>query len=494
MDPVASKRFSWDDQHSFASLSGDVNPMHMDPVAARRTSAGSPAVHGIHALVWAIDQLASRLPGRQIARIKADWSHFVRVGDTAELLAEPGTNVRLRAQIRVKSEIVAAITLFFGAKSPATPWEPINHSAVLSPTVPSDLELKSVSDQSGAVAFATPAAKAATWFPFAAGLAGAQPIAGLLALSRLVGMICPGLHSIFARLDVELVDGTSSDVILYRVTGVDERFRYLTEAVYGGGLSGTVEAFVRNAPTEQQEILELSKAVDPAEFRGSVALIIGGSRGIGEVTAKVLAAGGADVAISYNIGRADADRVASSIRSAGRSCEVIHYDARNTSTNQLSHLASLPTHVYYFATGPITPSRSASFDSDRFDEFCTFYVKGFAHLCACLRSDQPTVRVFYPSSVYVSAENRPGGLAEYAIAKAAGEALCAEINQSWPKIAIVSRRLPRILTDQTASFLQEEPSAPADSVMLAIIREMQASTPHMESAPRLADIENLHQG
>jgi nucleoside-diphosphate-sugar epimerase len=183
------------------------------------------------------------------------------------------------------------------------------------------------------------------------------------------------------------------------------------------------------------------------------------------------------VIVSYNIGRADADHVASCIRTAGRTCDVIQYDTRDTSVDQLAGLASTPTHVYYFATGPISQRSTTPFDSSHFDEFCAFYVRGFAHLCSCLRtSAQKVVRVFYPSSVYVSASDRPRGLAEYAMAKAAGEVLCVEISRCWPQIEVVSRRLPRMHTDQTATYLPEEPTTPAETVMLAAIREMQAPT------------------
>jgi NAD(P)-dependent dehydrogenase (short-subunit alcohol dehydrogenase family) len=341
------------------------------------------------------------------------------------------------------------------------------------PAVPSNLDLDVLLEQFGAVGCLASGSQVASGFPFAASQLGHHPIVGLLALSRLVGMICPGLHSIFAALDVTVVNGVASDFVSYKVTSVDKRFRYVTQSVDGAGLLGTVEAFVRHAPAEQPGIDELSKRVDPTEFRSSVALIIGGSRGLGEVTAKILAAGGAHVIISYSIGRADADRVASSIRAAGRTCEVIHYDVSNAFEGNVEGFPSTATHVYYFATGPIRQSRTRPFDSERFDEFCAFYVKGFAHLCSCLRSPtEKPVRVFYPSSVYISADDRPQGFAEYGMAKSAGEALCVEITRSCPQIEVFSRRLPPMRTDQTASFLTKETDTQADVVMLAAIRAM----------------------
>ena len=61
-------------------------------------------------------------------------------------------------------------------------------------------------------------------------------------------------------------------------------------------------------------------------IKNQSALIIGGSRGIGEVTAKILAAGGANVLITYNKGKNDAEKVVSDINSHGGVAAMLHYD------------------------------------------------------------------------------------------------------------------------------------------------------------------------
>ncbi len=55
--PSIAHLFTADERLLFASLSGDVNPMHVDPIAARRTQAGAPAVHGMHMVLWTVDAL-----------------------------------------------------------------------------------------------------------------------------------------------------------------------------------------------------------------------------------------------------------------------------------------------------------------------------------------------------------------------------------------------------------------------------------------------------
>jgi acyl dehydratase len=73
---MAERTFTSDDQLAFAKLSGDRNPLHMDPVMARRLLFGQPIVHGLHALLWGADEhlrtrahgLELRFPGRDRTR------------------------------------------------------------------------------------------------------------------------------------------------------------------------------------------------------------------------------------------------------------------------------------------------------------------------------------------------------------------------------------------------------------------------------------------
>ncbi len=61
-------------------------------------------------------------------------------------------------------------------------------------------------------------------------------------------------------------------------------------------------------------------------FQGKVALVTGGSRGIGAALARKLASEGAALALIYKSGRAAADTVAASIRAAGGRADVFQAD------------------------------------------------------------------------------------------------------------------------------------------------------------------------
>lgn len=63
-------------------------------------------------------------------------------------------------------------------------------------------------------------------------------------------------------------------------------------------------------------------------------------------------------------------------------------------------------------------------------------------------------------------------MAEYAMAKAAGEVLCDEIIRTERLPLVLWRRLPRMLTDQTGT-LAKVAAEDALEVMLPVTREVQ---------------------
>jgi hypothetical protein len=283
------------------------------------------------------------------------------------------------------------------------------------------------------------------------------------------------LHSIYVGFDLKLTaDEAPPNELQFAVTAVDSRFRRVQLSIAGGGIAGSLDTFSRTPPVAQASMASVAELVTPGEFNQAVALIVGGSRGLGELTAKLIAAGGGKVIITYANGKADADNIAAQITEWGGNCDVLAYDARQPADRQLEALPQPPTHLYYFATPTISRRKSGLCARERFDEFNDFYVHGFLRLVeAGLRRRPEGITVFYPSTVYV--QDRPADLTEYAMSKAAGEILCTDIAKYLPKVRVLSERLPRLPTDQTASMIPVD-SASALSVMLPLVRKMQAPT------------------
>jgi NAD(P)-dependent dehydrogenase (short-subunit alcohol dehydrogenase family) len=321
------------------------------------------------------------------------------------------------------------------------------------------------------LSFARPPAAIAEEFPHVAGWLGARRVAALGAASNLVGMVCPGLHSVFGGIAVDLQSaGDSSRPGLgFEVSSVDERFRMVRMRIAGSGIAGSVDSIARQPPAAQESMAALGRVVVPREFLGSTAMIVGGSRGLGELAAKLVAAGGGRAIVTYSVGKADAERVVNEIRAVGGLSECIHYDVRDAAAGQLPE-GFAPTHLYYFATPVIFRHQAEAYSRARLAEFMQFYVDGFWDLVRCLHGRRRDISVFYPSSVYVA--ELPRAMTEYAMAKSAGEILCTKMNQSLAPLRVLVSRLPRVTTDQTASVVPMETSAPLD-VLLPLLRQVQ---------------------
>lgn len=466
---VRTRVFTDADQARFAGLSGDLNPIHVDPLAARRTQAGAPVVHGVHAVLWALESLIE--DGRiaaPIASLSVQFLKFVYAGAETALFVVRETPLSLRADVVAGGLTAVRIDVGFGgavAQAPSLSAHDVALSA--SPAAFGFAELRSFEGVLSPLTANGPAAM----FPAVAARLGAARTATVMQLSALVGMVCPGLHSIFGGLSIRVAaDAPGSERLSFSVTDADERVRMLTVAVGGGGIAGELTAFVRPAPVAERDLAAVARDVRPGEFASSAAvLIVGGSRGLGAVTARAVAAGGGRVVVTYLVGEAEARAVAAEI--GWERCRIVRYDARGDASAQLAALDWDVTQLYYFATPQIFRQKAGWWDPSRFAEFCDVYVDGFARVCAAVRARSGDLVAFYPSSVAV--EEHPRDMTEYSMAKAAGEMLCADMNRFERGIRVVVKRLPRIDTDQT-SALVSVPSADPLGVMLPVVRELHA--------------------
>src|SRR5689334_5796062 len=112
---ASHKVFDFDDQRSFAAVTGDHNPMHLDAVAARRTPAGAPVVHGVNVLLWALETFARALERPPpVRKLRARFHKFVYVGETARVDAAEQTDRGLRLSVSVNGSAVVRVVIDFG--------------------------------------------------------------------------------------------------------------------------------------------------------------------------------------------------------------------------------------------------------------------------------------------------------------------------------------------------------------------------------------------
>jgi acyl dehydratase/NAD(P)-dependent dehydrogenase (short-subunit alcohol dehydrogenase family) len=476
--PLATRTFTESDQLAFARLTGDSNPIHVDVLRARRTQAGDVVVHGVHGALWALDKLVETdvLSG-DVASIAVKFPKFILLGRNVELRVTSRSAREISAVIAIGSMVMTTLAIGLGgtrnvddAVSPTTPPLPRRTDPLVW------TRIEDIAQLQGALDVAPCVNDLGHYFPHISACIGSDRVAAIALLSTLVGMECPGLHSLFSSFTVHLTESPAARTrVGYRVNYTDDRFRIIRMAVAGAGIRGDVQAFLRPPAVAQKSIEEIVPAIIPGEFKGSAALIIGGSRGLGALTAKVIAAGGGRTIITYAKGQAEAAEIVAEIRkhAGAQACSALAYDALKEPAPQLASIAGNVSHVYYFATAVIGQQRDAPFVPDMLDAFTAMYVTGFYECCRAVanNSDRP-ITAFYPSTVF--AEKTPLTMIEYAMAKAAGEMLCQHLNRSNCGIRAIARRLPRVLTDQTATI---PPMATRDpmEVMLPLIREVQST-------------------
>lgn len=454
---AAARIFTITDQEDFARLSGDANPIHVDPVAARRLMFGELVVHGLHLALWGIEQLLLARPGRyRLSRLKMIFSRPVHLSMPVRLTMQGDEVGGFKLRFANDEGELARLSMdLVSDDSGAQAYAGGSPERRARAAAPASFDL------SGAVSLAYDRLRATKMFPRCTEALPWRHMAILLASSYIVGMEAPGLHSLFADLDLRFGPEGPEDQLRYSAEQHDDRFGLLTLALDGGGARGSARAFVRPSPVAQASLERLKPMVEPQAFAGQRALIVGASRGLGEVAAKLLVCGGADAYLTYRSGQEDMRQLVAEFEAQGFAVRSGHYDCRAITGDDIDLIRQWkPTHLYYFATPFIKAGQPGQFCDTLFADFAAYYVKGFADTVLALSDHLEAI--FYPSSVHVTAP--PQNLREYACAKAAGEALCQALaaNPARP-LRWSAPRLPVLATDQTARI---EPASRSDAVTI----------------------------
>ena len=450
---IAERRFTLADLTAFAELSGDYNPLHTDPVAARRTHLGECVVHGVFLLLWALETLEDRATvHKPWARVNARFLRPVATGATVTLTATESNDGRVTLTLQSGGRAAMQCDLIFAAgRAPTT----VTVHATLPPREPpAAIPLNGLSNDLRHLDLHWSARHGERVFPTLTKFQPSSALAALLAATRIIGMKMPGEHSIFLQLDLTFTPGsTVEDMLTYRLAKYHQSTQRIAVAFTSAAAQGTLWALARPAPVSQADMTEIKRSVSAGCYAGCNVLVVGGSRGLGELTAKVLAAGGARVTLTYRLGGDDAARIVADIRRHGGDAEAFQLDiGRNGWERTLSEHRSAQDHLCYFATPPILDGDGENMSQLLFAKYADVYAIGLIEVAQWLaRQTSGNFYLFNASSVGV--ETPPMRHLEYAAAKAASEACCRWLKVAHPQARIYVARFPRLLTDQTASFL-----------------------------------------
>ncbi|MEL6890565.1 MAG: MaoC/PaaZ C-terminal domain-containing protein [Actinomycetota bacterium] len=454
------------DRHDrFVEISGDRNPLHVDPVVARRLAFGRIAVHGVHLALMAAEQaLADRPDEATPSRISATFRRSVTPGDPlrSRIRSEPITTT-----VSVFTDVwrVADVAVEFAGPTPSASAPPPASTSKATATDDEPrrwtlAELEGAVGVGGDLTLPDDPTEAAQAFPALAAAVGDAAVAELVALSGLVGMQVPGLHSLFSSFDVRIGPGSGTAEPTWTIDRVDERFSRVELDVDGAWVRGRVTAFVRPEP-----VAPTPGAVspEPDAFAGQRWLVVGGSRGLGAVATMLLDAGGAEVCATH-LGSPDA---AHELIAGLRMARTVRFDVDRPADGLAAATCDgwAPTHLAWFASPPIFDGAADAWSDRLHARFVEVYVDRFCEVVGALDPSRLT-GVLWPSSTAVESPVR--GLAEYAVAKQRGEAACHHLRNDHAELIVSMPRFPRLATDQTASVMPVDNAEPAPAVLAAL--------------------------
>ena len=457
---LGQRSYSLEQQLEFARFSGDYNPIHINPVQARKTLMGECIVHGVACVLWSLDLFCTRFKTTPTS-LRIEFKKPIRLdSEVACFWNEDKGSLRIMSD---QDEVLFTIKL-----TDLLPSESIDHGALLDEfplqEIPLEPNLQTVSEgEVFAPRFGGDHSIGEQLFPELCSRIGVSVVYEVALLSSVVGMQLPGLHSLFSGARVSF-SGNAHDVEPgIEVIKKDDRFGLIELAYHGRNIDADLAAFVRPyyKPKTCQDLVEL---LPPhVTLRGKKVLIVGGSRGIGAAVARVAGLSGADVTLTFVHGKEDAENVCSDIQDhTGQSAHAIQLDVKDATSFDVAYDV-----LCYFATPKIFGKTSNSFELDRFERLYTVYCKAFGKiarefLMAGGRS------IYYPSSVAVDQDVR--GLEEYKVAKEIGEKVCGSLGQEFGAKVIIDR-LDRVETDQTLT-VSNVPSSDAASIAVSIVEKL----------------------
>jgi NAD(P)-dependent dehydrogenase (short-subunit alcohol dehydrogenase family)/acyl dehydratase len=478
-------RFSPEDVEVFSAASHDRSPLHLSEEYARRTPYGQPILFGVLTGLACIGRFQPRAD-RQVSQVTMEFAKPMFAGidyslELAQLSAEvttakayDGRDLALKVTVDFQNGNNGSRTVEIPATSLAA--QPIN-SNMLSP------------------GFETRGTYSPTWEHVTAvmnrlGLTGKGldewQVASLMWCSQFVGMQLPDSRGLFSRVSLRFKhsDHAGRASLNYGATvmAFDQRFDLLKIGVAltsnGSGVaSGEVRAFVRQQPSIP-DIARLKRRLPASpNLAGKVALVMGGSRGLGAAIVQLLSLKGCKVLVGYHKSTAAAAALKNSLHGAPGEVSLLQGDAADISWCKeiKQRIVSEEGKLDFLVctAGPaLLPHWLEPHAIDRVNEHVN---RSFALVSVPMATFLETLAQNGGWNVVISSSAVRKTVAEwphYVSAKHAIEGLVKVAAQQYTLVNFLLVRPPRLLTDLTNTPLGREGAIPSEKVATKIVKRL----------------------
>lgn len=486
---AASIRFTMEDIASFSAASHDKNPLHVSEVYARATPYGEPVVFGILGALAAL----SRLPDRNdliLREVSLEFRNPLVVGVDYAVQIDETASLQSSVKIYDADRLMMKARFTFQAgdgRSAGAVGSEYSHS-IGEAVDRQEADFEVGRRIAGVYGVSTEDFDKVVerWGLSAKGAQGIQ-IAAMMWTSFMVGMELPGKRAIYWRLVLEFRNdhGQPDEGPLrydVKIKEFDERLELLHTAgdlSVGSQAYGTAHmwAFARR-DSPQSSVEKLSSLMPSShQLHGKVALVVGGSRGLGAAISQALALQGCSVIVSYHRCEAEAEQIRTRLGGRSGLLELVQGDAadlhwcrelRDRICKQYQGLDFLICN----ASPPIHPM---PFTPEKLDQYHDFLEKSVALVsgpmsmflsCLSERSGWNVV----VSSAFV--RDLPAEWPHYVTAKSAVEGLARWAAANDKRIHTLVVRPPKLLTDQTNTTLGRQGAMGVEQVAAAIVTQL----------------------
>jgi NAD(P)-dependent dehydrogenase (short-subunit alcohol dehydrogenase family) len=482
--PVGRVAFDRADLDLFGAASGDFNPLHLSDGYARRTPYGERVVPGVLGAMAALASGAER-PELGLSNVNMTFRHPLFVG--VDYRVETDDQINERGRFRIfdgqRQMLTAALTFDRALAHRSLPLV----SGAPSRTEAVDRSLEETFDGleiRGSYIPSVPdlARLIDRWQVADKGVAGEAWVA-LLWCSYLVGMELPGRRALFWSLDMQIHPQHASSRLPFgycaRVVRSNVQLEYADieaqlSTAEGPVATAKLRAFVRrDSPASDPAALEL---LLPRSQRlcGKIAVVIGGSRGLGAAIVQALAMQGCTVLATYRESVADAERVKRSVDHFLGTVEMIGGDAADEAwcRGVLCPLVASRGGLDILVCNASPSIRALSLSLDEVRRFRAFASTSLDLVCVPMAALLETLSRRSGCCVSISSSfvrSLPADWPHYVAAKSAAEGLVSWAAANFNSVRFVIARPPRLLTDHMNTPAGRQGAVPVERVAAAIV-------------------------
>ena len=500
---TATVSFTKEDLARFSAASQDRNPLHVSEEYARATPYGEPVVFGILGVLAALGHLPDR-PHHRLQSLSVEFRNPLAVGVSYRLEVSTSSMDCDTVKLYDAARLMLKATFTFAAGHTPAQFLRIHEGSSVSEAADrTKIDLTPGTRVTGEYG---PGAQdffqvVTRWRLSGKGVTS-QQITAMMWASFLVGMELPGQRAVFWRLILSFLPELDTHNGPFNFEAVveklDERYDLLhtTGTLSSGHMPGATAqmwAFVRQ-DSPQPSLGRIITILPPSQrLSGKVALVIGGSRGLGAAMTQALASQGCSVILNYHRSTQEAERVRASLGAGADRIMLLQGDAADTEWCATARQTILTRYrrLDLLICNASPPIRPLPFAPERLAQFEEFLARSLALVTGPMASFLSTLAEQGGWNIVLSSSfvtELPAEFPQYVTTKSAVEGLVHWAARHYPKVHHLILRPPKLLTDQTNTAMGRQGALEVEQAAVSLVRHI-CSADHSESPEILETFE-----